>query len=979
MIELCLRILLAGWRRSGAPRRRHRNHALPIDRYRPLLETLETRLTPSVLVVDQAHANCSDAGSGTSAQPFCTISAAAARAVAGDTVSVASGTYREQVTVKNSGTLWAPVVFEAAEGAVVTVTGGKYGFFLSAKSWVTVRGFRITQTTDDGINVSGSSNITIEANDVSFAGQPVSGLTASGIKVTGSNNSLVSRNITHDNSDAGILITTGATAVTVSGNESFANARGWTRAAPGIDVRSGGNIIIGNRTHHNEDTGIQVRSTTGTTEAANNLILNNITYDNGDHGIDALRAPGQIIVGNVVYNNPTAGINLEGASTGSTIANNISVDNGIDSTRTEGNIRVDADSLSGTTSDYNVLWIRPTPESQYLIIWGATKYTSLAAFVAATGMETHGIQADPLWVAAGAADFHLKPGSPAIDSANSGVSGQTETDADGKPRVDDPGTANTGAGPRPYDDRGPFEFQPVVTPQPASISGAVFEDRDGDAFRDVADQGLSGWTVFLDSNANGILDTGEASRTTDAQGNYTFADLAPGTYRARLVLPSGWVQTVAPGDISLNGSSVAGADFGAFRLFTISGQVFDDQNRNALKDAAEPGLSGWAAFLDADADDTLDAGEVTTTSGVDGQYQFANLGPGSYRVRLVVQSGWSQTTSPPSVIGGASGVDVSNVLFGVAVASGSSSISGLVFEDRDGDALLDAGERGLAGWTVFLDDNANGILELGETSTLSAAGGTYQFSGLGTGTYRVRIAPPSGWTRTTANPADIVLNGSTSASGVNFGGFDLIEISGQVYSDRNGNGVKDPEDTTGASGWTVYLDLNNNGTRNSAEPSVVSDAAGGYRFANIGPGTYRVRMSPRSVGRQTSANPADVVPVSGVDAGGRDFGVFLNATIAGRVFEDLNRDGIRQSKEPWLLGWTVFLDDNGNGILDAGERTDVTDSSGRYKFYNLGIGTYRVRLVLQSGWVRTNPDPGDISPLSGDNIVEVNFAVARAT
>ena len=42
---------------------------------------------------------CSDGGPGRGTRPFCTISAAAGRAVAGDTVHVGAGTYREQVTV----------------------------------------------------------------------------------------------------------------------------------------------------------------------------------------------------------------------------------------------------------------------------------------------------------------------------------------------------------------------------------------------------------------------------------------------------------------------------------------------------------------------------------------------------------------------------------------------------------------------------------------------------------------------------------------------------------------------------------------------------------------------------------------------------------------------------------------------------------------------------------------------------------------
>ena len=59
--------------------------------------------------VDATAAACSDAGSGTQAAPFCSISAAAKKAVGpGDTVHVRTGTYREQVTVAGSGASHRP-------------------------------------------------------------------------------------------------------------------------------------------------------------------------------------------------------------------------------------------------------------------------------------------------------------------------------------------------------------------------------------------------------------------------------------------------------------------------------------------------------------------------------------------------------------------------------------------------------------------------------------------------------------------------------------------------------------------------------------------------------------------------------------------------------------------------------------------------------------------------------------------------------
>jgi len=97
--------------------------------------------------------------------------------------------------------------------------------------------------------------------------------------------------------------------------------------------------------------------------------------------------------------------------------------------------------------------------------WGSSSYSSLAAFQSGTGQGAHDLQADPKFVSAGTGsdssgwNLHLQEGSAAIDSANSGAPYEQTTDADGKPRVDDPNVTNTGVGPRAYDDRGAYEFQ----------------------------------------------------------------------------------------------------------------------------------------------------------------------------------------------------------------------------------------------------------------------------------------------------------------------------------------------------------------------------------------------------------------------------------------------------------------------------------------------------------------------------------------
>jgi parallel beta-helix repeat protein len=547
---------------------------------------------PTVLYVDRGNPSCSDTGLGTSTQPFCTIKKGASVATAGQTVQVASGTYPELVTVSNSGSPGSPIVFTAAPGASVTVSGQANGFKLAGKSYITIQGFTVSSTTSyafyvlssssnvtisdntvsnvasygiyvttlssnvtvsdntvtgadvgiyvntlsnitvsgntvsnttsygiynrsssnvtidgnhvtgtgnhaiyaspsssnvtvsnnqvsgitgygfwanssSGVTVSGntisnttsyglhvdsSSNVTVSGNDVSGAGQRAVDLIKYGIKLTDTTASLVSGNVSHDNSNDGIFLDATTNGVRVTGNEAFGNARGYSRAAPGIDVRGYNNTVDRNISHDNEDSGFQFY-----TGSHDNLVVDNLAYGNGDHGIDDLGSTNQRIISNTVYDNVAAGINVEGSSTGATIENNIAVDNGIDSPRTSGNIRVDSTSTTGTTVNYNLVFLS-VPDVMYQ--WGSVKYNSLQEFKGATGMETHGDEEDPTWVSAATGDFHLLAGSPAIDSADSGVSGETTTDLEGHVRVDDPNTRNSGAGIRKYDDRGAYEFQP---------------------------------------------------------------------------------------------------------------------------------------------------------------------------------------------------------------------------------------------------------------------------------------------------------------------------------------------------------------------------------------------------------------------------------------------------------------------------------------------------------------------------------------
>jgi predicted outer membrane repeat protein len=188
----------------------------------------------------------------------------------------------------------------------------------------------------------------------------------------------------------------------------------------------------------------------------------------------------------------------------------------------------------------------------------------------------------------------------------------------------------------------------------ASISGVVFNDRDGNGLQDAVDQPLSGRTVFLDANDNGTLDAGELSRLTPANGSYSFNSLPAGSYVLRQILPSQWQETTPAGALRFTVTApqvVTGANFGS-RFITVNGAgafirgtIYNDRDADGVIDSGEPALAGRTVFIDGDDDGVFDSGELTAVSDSAGFYEFSNLIPGNHVVRTMLPSGWTHTAT----------------------------------------------------------------------------------------------------------------------------------------------------------------------------------------------------------------------------------------------------------------------------------------------------------------------------------------------
>jgi hypothetical protein len=80
-------------------------------------------VSAAIYEVAQLNPLAGDEGDGTPQHPWKTLSKVAGKAGPGDIVLVRDGIYREQVTVKQNGTAQAPILFQAAPGAQVVLTG----------------------------------------------------------------------------------------------------------------------------------------------------------------------------------------------------------------------------------------------------------------------------------------------------------------------------------------------------------------------------------------------------------------------------------------------------------------------------------------------------------------------------------------------------------------------------------------------------------------------------------------------------------------------------------------------------------------------------------------------------------------------------------------------------------------------------------------------------------------------------------------
>jgi protocatechuate 3,4-dioxygenase beta subunit len=539
--------------------------------------------------------------------------------------------------------------------------------------------------------------------------------------------------------------------------------------------------------------------------------------------------------------------------------------------------------------------------------------------------------------------------------------------------------------------------------------------------------------VWLDANKNGVQDAGEGGLagvkvtlldatghavgsplTTDANGNYLFTNLKPGTYSVQFdktTLPAGYAfagKDLGGNDATDSDANQADGSTAQVTLSsgetnnsldagvvatpaTIGDRVWHDTNANGVQDAGELGLGGVTVQLKNSAGAVVGS----TVTDASGNYSFS-VDPGTYSVAVVAPSGYLAAAKNAGGNGALdSDIDATGNSSSVTVGAGqvyrdldaglykTAQLGDRVWLDTNKNGVQDAGEGGLAGVKVTLLDASGQAV--GSPLTTDA-NGNYLFTNLKPGTYSVQFDKttlPAGYvftgkdqggndaTDSDANPLDGKTAQTVLESGESDRSWDAgvqaldAHIGDRVWFDSNGNGLQDAGEA-GIAGVTVQL-------KNSAGAvvsSTITDSSGNYHF-DVAAGRYSVAVkapsgyfvTSKDVGSNdandsdidASGNTALVTLAAGQTNNTLDAGLYQKASIGNFVWEDKNYNGVQDAGETGIGGVTVNLLGTNNQVLAS----TTTDSSGKYSFNNLNAGDYRVEVVKPAYYYATRQNLGN--------------------
>ena len=245
------------------------------------------------------------------------------------------------------------------------------------------------------------------------------------------------------------------------------------------------------------------------------------------------------------------------------------------------------------------------------------------------------------------------------------------------------------------------------------------------------------WNLLPDINVKGtVVQLATDSTFASAVVVNTLVTLKASLITRKLTVPNLLPGTTYFWRLKINyedGSSTAWTPVWRFTTATgsISGEVFEDANRDSIWNPEERSLAGWQVDLIGNVKNSL----LTDSLG---RFRFEGMGSGSYTVAAGLPLVWTCTVPPDTVyhISLNGGDSVSGLRFGNYFPW--NTVSGTVFNDLNENGLQDVGEPGLAQWRVRVEGNAN-------DSVVTDGNGNFSFPHLTLGTMIFTPAVQQSW------------------------------------------------------------------------------------------------------------------------------------------------------------------------------------------------------------------------------------------
>lgn len=409
-------------------------------------------------------------------------------------------------------------------------------------------------------------------------------------------------------------------------------------------------------------------------------------------------------------------------------------------------------------------------------------------------------------------------------------------------------------------------------------------------------QPLAGVTVYLDQNRNEIPDLGEPTTTTDATGAYAFSGLELGTYAVTQVPPDGFIQSSpAP----LRGEALLGEVLetqpapgaGPSGLAWVNGELYAvDWNSNRI-DVIDPAT--WAVTRSFQTpgnifDITHDG---THFWGIETSGKIIQFDSSGGEIRQFQKPGASTTTSGIAWDAGAQAlwvldftatkVDLIDPVSEQPIRSIPAPADRPTALDFDGTHLwLNVGPTRT---TYGLDPASGVVVRSFDTPSgsedLSRQDSAYGIAFDGNALWIAQTLSKQIFQVGVRSPAPQVVELTdtiTNVGGVDFVNFQLGTISGTVFDDQDGDGLRGAGEP-GLDGWRTYLDTDGDGQFDSWEPTAAVDASGSFTFTGLRDRSYDIGVVQRAPGWVLTSTPVQTATItaSGQVVSGIDFGQSL--------------------------------------------------------------------------------------------------------